>query len=287
MANLLNSNRREIRKKDQMINEHLHTNYKSEIERKKKIAELQSAFSEVQAVDKDWGWLDPNDFRFINWTWFVLKHDSPSLIDDIIDIDFRVKTTIINDDKYIDVLRKLNIKAFNLSSRKIADKYAMLIELFSKGEATIEEQLYIIQEICKRWEEIINDERMINFLSNKPSTKSEFAYKKIKELSEERWLFRETPRTCEEKHWSTITAFDLIDDKYKKELIIQKIKRAWSQKKYKEKDNAKKPYSISMTPDTKKKLDKIADFVDGKICDAISRIIDEEFERQKDKIKSN
>ncbi|OEE89427.1 hypothetical protein A1OQ_11660 [Enterovibrio norvegicus FF-162] len=287
MADFVNSNRRDIRGKDKIINEHIRNNYKSESERKKKINKLQSDFSDVQAVDKDWGWLDPNDSRFISWTWYVLKNEMPDSnhIDDIEHTTNRNR--VLRNRDLAKKLSELNPKALSLSSRRIEDKYNMLVELFSKGEASFENQLYIIKKICSLWERVVDDERIIKFLGEKPSEKSTLAYDKIKGLSEERWLFREKPKSDTEKYWSTITSFDLIDDKFKKEFLLLKIKRAWSQKKYKNKENAKKSYSISMTPHTKKKLDQIADFVDGKICDAIARIIDEEFERQKDKIKSD
>ena len=43
-----------------------------------------------------------------------------------------------------------------------------------------------------------------------------------------------------------------------KELIIDKMKRAWSQQKYRDAGNTKKPYHLPLTKKTKARLEKMA-----------------------------
>lgn len=60
-----------------------------------------------------------------------------------------------------------------------------------------------------------------------------------------------------------ITTFDLLnDDPDKKELLISKMKSAWSQKVYRDKNNGKKAVSIVLSEDIIKKLDFICENTD-------------------------
>ena len=73
----------------------------------------------------------------------------------------------------------------------------------------------------------------------------------------------------------------LHDRPDRKALIIGGMKRAWSQKKFRDKDKkeGKKAYSISMTEKTKQKLDSLAEHKGLKINETIEMLIRNEFEK--------
>jgi hypothetical protein len=77
-----------------------------------------------------------------------------------------------------------------------------------------------------------------------------------------------------------ITTIDLADNLDRKALLIDKMKKAWSQKKFREKSNGKKPYSISMTQNTKQKLNALAEEHEMKINEMVELLIQNEYQRR-------
>ncbi|WP_323968036.1 hypothetical protein [Aeromonas veronii] len=79
-----------------------------------------------------------------------------------------------------------------------------------------------------------------------------------------------------------ITTFDLLnDDPDKRELIISKMKSAWSQKAYRDKNNGKKAVSIVLSEDIIKKLDFVCENTDRRKNEVVTRLIREEYDKIK------
>lgn len=79
-----------------------------------------------------------------------------------------------------------------------------------------------------------------------------------------------------------VTTFDLLnDDPDKRELLISKMKSAWSQKSYRDKNNGKKAVSIVLSEDIIKKLDFICENTDRRKNEVVTRLIREEYEQIK------
>ncbi|WP_274020759.1 hypothetical protein [Vibrio parahaemolyticus] len=68
------------------------------------------------------------------------------------------------------------------------------------------------------------------------------------------------------------------------ELIIRKMKSAWSQKKFRDKNSDYKPYSISMNKETKKQLTWLVKQEEKNIQQVIQKIINDAYTRKKNKI---
>jgi macrodomain Ter protein organizer (MatP/YcbG family) len=58
------------------------------------------------------------------------------------------------------------------------------------------------------------------------------------------------------------------------------MKKAWSQKKFREKSSGKKPYSISMTLNTKQKLNALAEEKGMKINDMVEYLVKNEYQKR-------
>ncbi|BBR38440.1 hypothetical protein WP3W19E03_09650 [Aeromonas veronii] len=79
-----------------------------------------------------------------------------------------------------------------------------------------------------------------------------------------------------------VATFDLLnDDPDKRELLISKMKSAWSQKAYRDKNNGKKAVSIVLSEDIIKKLDFICENTDRRKNEVVTRLIREEYEQIK------
>ncbi len=74
-----------------------------------------------------------------------------------------------------------------------------------------------------------------------------------------------------------VATFDLLnDDPDKREILISKMKSAWSQKAYRDKNNGKKAVSIVLSEDIIKKLDFICENTDRRKNEVVARLIIEE-----------
>lgn len=79
-----------------------------------------------------------------------------------------------------------------------------------------------------------------------------------------------------------ITTFDLLnDDPDKRELLISKMKSAWSQKAYRDKNNGKKAVSIVLSEDIIQKLDFVCENTDRRKNEVVTRLIREEYDKIK------
>lgn len=79
-----------------------------------------------------------------------------------------------------------------------------------------------------------------------------------------------------------VTTFDLLnDDPDKRELLISKMKSAWAQKAYRDKNNGKKSVSIVLSEDIIKKLDFICENTDRRKNEVVTRLIREEYDKIK------
>lgn len=65
-----------------------------------------------------------------------------------------------------------------------------------------------------------------------------------------------------------------------KELFLTKMKKTWSQKKFRDSGKAKKPYHLPLTETTKKKLDELAKFYAEKPMVALERLITEAYSKE-------
>ncbi|MGY3961268.1 ribbon-helix-helix domain-containing protein [Aeromonas popoffii] len=79
-----------------------------------------------------------------------------------------------------------------------------------------------------------------------------------------------------------ITTFDLLNDaEDRRELLLAKMKSAWSQKTYRDKNNGKKSVSIVLSEDIIKRLDFICETTDRRKNEVVTRLIREEYEQIK------
>ena len=85
-----------------------------------------------------------------------------------------------------------------------------------------------------------------------------------------------------DKLHGVITTFDLLNEyQDKRALLKTNMKSAWSQKAYRDKNNGKKAVSIVLPEDIIKMLDGICVKTDRRKNEVITRLIREEYDKQK------
>ncbi len=98
----------------------------------------------------------------------------------------------------------------------------------------------------------------------------------------EKAVLIQPPVTLQEVHCAVIASIDalLYEHSANRELFLLKMKKTWSQKKFRDSGKAKKPYHLPLTEATKKKLDELAKLNDCKTTAMLEQLIKEAYAKQ-------
>ena len=151
-----------------------------------------------------------------------------------------------------------------------------LISFFNFLEWPRLEKLKVLDRLQLLAKTIQTFEKSFRWLDSKKEGQCDWAYMYVrKRLAIESHI---DPISSEEKYFSTIAIFDcwpaLIDSK---KLFLLDIRRAWSQKKHREKLEGKKPYNFIMNKGLAKKLDVLSKKLDLSKNEIVEKIIESEF----------
>ncbi|MGI3080609.1 hypothetical protein ACRTEU_21190 [Vibrio alginolyticus] len=254
------------------------------------LTKMKRAFNLEQLNEEEFRWLDRSDERFCNWVWCYLKSESGKRrrrdrrkADSYIDVEFDSNLDIIDLDletkpRY----RQLCSQSFRNTSNNLHDRRKDIVESFHHSELSLPEQKRVIEALLTEWKIILSDRRIVNWFSKNNAEQFVWAWSYIEkfdhQLVQEVWI----PTNDHDLKNAAIALFDMLHDRPdRKALIIGGMKRAWSQKKFRDKDKkeGKKAYSISMTEKTKQKLDSLAEHKGLKINETIEMLIRNEFEK--------
>ncbi|MBE4088008.1 hypothetical protein HJ107_14315, partial [Vibrio parahaemolyticus] len=81
-------------------------------------------------------------------------------------------------------------------------------------------------------------------------------------------------------HYLSIVLFfniKFLIDPHESELILRKMKAAWSQKKFRDKSEGSKPYSVSMSKKTKERLTWLVEEDNSNIQQVVKNLIDDAY----------
>ncbi|HHK8567991.1 TPA: hypothetical protein ACQYCS_003590 [Vibrio parahaemolyticus] len=261
------------------------------------IKQMQAEFQKDQLNSEGFSWLDKSDERLCNWVWCYLKYESSKRrrrnrrkTDLYIDVELGLNLDITAlDPNVIESKREtkphysqLCSQSFRNTSNNLLDRRKDIVESFHHSELSLPEQKTVVEALIDKWKIIFSDRRIVNWLS-KGNTEQfvwtrDYIEKFDHQLVQEVWA----PTNNHELKSATIALFDMLHDRPdRKALIIGNMKRAWSQKKFRDKDKkeGKKAYSISMTEKTKQKLDSLAEHKGLKLNETIEMLIRNEFEK--------
>lgn len=205
--------------------------------------------------------------RFVNFCWsYILCKLSRNKIISIFN-----DCNSLTEDWFIE--RRLSKKPFSRSDYNLDQRKASLIKSIQHSNSTLDEKINFVDYFKSAWGLSLYSRDEFKWLNRKPEY-IEWVYEYLKNHTEIRIPF--TPTQTSEKYWAFVAALELETNKDLAELAILKLKKSFSQMKYREKNKEMKFYSIGMTSDTKEKLDKIVKHKDTKIHKVIEQLIDSE-----------
>ncbi|MEZ8288918.1 hypothetical protein [Vibrio sp. 10N.237.312.B06] len=263
-------------------------NYHTEDEKKsgKLIGQMQTDFKAQQLRDDDFLWLGKSDERFCNWVWCYLKSKSKqkrnrnrrenNKVEPILDIDDLLLDKSVS-------YTNLSSNAFRDTSNNTHDRRKDIIKSFHASELRLTKQKEVIEALLNSWKPIFSDKKIVKWLEENNTHQYEWTWEYLNKFDDRLSLKAWTPTNDNELKNAIVALFDMLHDKPdRKTLLLGSMKRAWSQKKFRDKNEGKKAYSISMTEKTKQQLDSLAEQKRLKINETIEILIRNEFERLKD-----
>lgn len=232
-------------------------------------SQMRTAFKATQLPSHYFRWIDKKDERLCNWLWCYLKTHTKQT-------DTATTTTAVHSTEF----SRLSEKAFSDDRDSTSDRYMDILSAFYDGEADTEQQQALLDLLKAKWQDIRFNESVVNWLEPNNPSQWAWAWAYLQNISqrplEQAWM----PTSDTEKKAVVIATLDLSDNVDRKALIIDKMKKAWSQKKFREKSSGKKPYSISMTLNTKQKLNALAEERNMKINEMIEYLVRSEYKKR-------
>ncbi len=254
----------------QKLNEELSNLIKKNRAPKTFASQMKAAFNATQLPTSNFRWIDVKDERLCNWVWCYLKSNTPQT-------NTKQDATISANLKALTLLSE---KAFLLDRESTAERHIDIINAFYNGEADTQQQLSILEFLQAKWNEIHTNKVVINWLEDNNPRHWNWAWSYLQNITQRPLEQAWQPKSDEEKRAAIIATIDLSDNVDRKALVIDKMKKAWSQKKFREKSTGKKPYSISMTLNTKQKLNALAEEKGMKINDMVEYLVQNEFSKR-------
>ncbi|MFT7681205.1 MAG: hypothetical protein ACI935_000650 [Moritella dasanensis] len=218
------------------------------------IEEMTHEFQKEQVNIGDIRPFNKESEQFYNFVWSIIKHNSRE-----IDAQF-------------------NFKAIDIDRANSEQRYKDIISFLHNSEATYQEQLSLFEEFSEVWnKKAFPQKKLINWLSDENEKQWRWAFEYIKNNKPFGFQIAWQPSSDSEKRNVIIATIDIWKNLSDKELFLDKMKRAWSQKKFRDKPNGKKPYSFSMTEKTKQRLDALAELKEQNLNEVIEELIREEY----------
>jgi hypothetical protein len=249
-------------------------------ERNEFSASMKQAFQETQLTKDQFSWLDMTNERLCNWVWCFLNLEVQHITSEDIALYLRsVKHKSRNVD--FELINYLPKKPLTRKTFNCAERITSIKQTFNDSEICKKDQERLISLIKKLWLDICEFQSFVTWLdtSNTIQVKWAWNYLSSKEI---RISFKPWKAAGHsERAAAIIAAIDMGIYRYedRTKLLLFNMKKAWSQKKFRDKSNGKKAYSISMTPKTKKQLDCLAEQKELKINETIAQLIQNEFEK--------
>ncbi|GAF60937.1 hypothetical protein JCM18903_892 [Psychrobacter sp. JCM 18903] len=160
---------------------------------------------------------------------------------------------------------------FDINSNNLMEEIYSFFD--NKDNANnLESKIFLLSDMQKRWSSIIRSENYSKWLVESDILHIEWTKDYLRKVGIYNKSVRNNKSSKETRN-HILASLDLIDhpvseimnDNYinyrssdRKEIIIDKMKRAWSQQKYRSAGKTKKAYHLPLTKKTKAKLEKMA-----------------------------
>ncbi|WP_270828623.1 hypothetical protein [Aeromonas sp. Y318-1] len=231
--------------------------------------------------ETNFSWIDTKNDRLCNYVWSYIRSLTtyPVVSPSAMDVGVRI-------DGVFDISNSLhmyNILNLDLSPTNNASKKNCIISFFDIINTTNEKKVIDVAILKNKWQ-IASQKNDVKLWVDKCDDEWAWSYlfENIKTGSNKPpiWFInRDSSSTIKD---CIITLFDLLNEMPPaRELMLRKMKSAWSQKSFRDKNNGKRAVSVVLPEKIISMLDDICIKTDRRKNEVIIRLIQEEYEQFK------
>lgn len=253
--------------------------------------------------------------REINWFWYHNQHfrhnpyvqyssmlEKRQIVHAYFDLekdgDYFLKSSLINKDKFlvnesyfswidkhddrllifiINTIIKMNLTTPPIV--KTINNYEYFLNLIDNLNINKDLKISQLIEARSTWSSHKSKSKDTEWIKYNDSKQIEWAWEYIKKGGYQPF-FPTPPISEHQKYLYTLSTIDLIghiNNTEAKELFLIKMKKTWSQKKYRDEGKIKKPYHIPLTKVRHEELKKMSELFEKSIPDVLDFIIDKTY----------
>lgn len=237
-----------------LINTHLINLFPTYAEGERNIQKIRNWYNQSALNDHDLTWLKQKNDRLIHWLWHLLIsfRNVPNLIGYFITTE--IKTNNPHSADFFDYF------SFNRNAYSTKEKHELLIKAFELTVLAREDKIEILNKLKERWQWIENNENF-NWIDNNDAMVSKWAIDYLKAYSKKNALTINDLNYISFEH--PFNELALLFDTWSigssdKKLFFIAMKKAYSQKKHRDKQVGKKQCSFNLSENTVNQLSEIA-----------------------------
>lgn len=249
----------------------------------KQIKEMKQLYKKSQLSSSDFSFFDAKQKRACNWAWLFLKKQTLRFDNKRFDtFPFEGRNRCVSMRSYNNHRLRLDSKSLEKHPCNTDERVSAIKNAFIFSEVDKEGQIEIIELMQHVWAGIYQKKSIGNWIDREDSVQCDWVWDYIQSSAHSRYFQAWPPINNDEKYFAIQVIFDHGSWEYpdKITLLINSMKKAWSQKKFRDKSEGKKPYSITMTAKTKNRLDDLVLRQELKITEIMENLIRAEHEKE-------
>lgn len=211
-----------------------------------------------------------NDYRYCNFCWSVIYELEKKELNRRLGLE---EPDVLLPDRVCNQLKIILSGQLSTYGSNIEQRRNDLINCIQQSYSNLNEKIEVIRFLNELWENSLGRKIDLDWIDKKNIHDCKWCYEYMINSN----IITESFKPMEQDYfWALAAAIDIASDANDLELLIIKMKKAFSQRKYREKNHELKTYSIGMNQSTKKKLDELVKSKKMRIHEVIEDLINNE-----------
>lgn len=157
-------------------------------------------------------------------------------------------------------------------------RYRAIIDIIDQWNTNNIEKLHFLDQLKSSYYSNSYDEELYTWLNKKDEKQCTWAFDYLRKNQTPHGFIQ--PKSTSEQYYLIVSSLELLfPHPDTKKLCLIKMKKAWSQKKHRDKQVGKKAYNIVMGVDVKEKLDRLAKHHNRNINETLEQLVAQEFKK--------
>ena len=211
-----------------------------------------------------------NDYRYCNFCWSVIYKLEKKELNRRLGLE---EPDVLLPDRVCNQLKIILSGQLSTYGSNIEQRRNDLINCIQQSYSNLNEKIEVIKFLNELWGESLGRKIDLDWIDKKNTHDCKWCYDYMINSN----IITESFKPMEQDYfWALAAAIDIASDANDLELLMIKMKKAFSQRKYREKNHELKTYSIGMNQSTKKKLDELVKSKKMRIHEVIEDLINNE-----------